>query len=75
MTSSNSVEQGYLQIDNVPNYGLGVVIAISRRIQLELLWISEQTHVSLENIPSGLTEDPFDMNVHYFQVGGVWEMR
>ena len=28
-----------------------------------------------KKIPSGLTEDLFDMNVHYFRVGGVWELH
>ncbi len=74
MTTSIPVAKGDLQIDDVPNYGLGVDITMRRGIQLELLWISEQTHVRLKNYPSGFTEDLFDMNVHYFQIGGVWEM-
>ncbi len=74
MTTSVPVAKGDLQIDDVPNYGLGVDITMRRGIQLELLWISAQTHVKLKNYPSGFTEDLFDMNVHYFQIGGVWEM-
>ena len=74
MTTSVPVAKGDLQIDDVLNYGLGVDITMKRGIQLELLWISAQTHVRLKNYPSGITEDLFDMNVHYFQIGGVWEM-
>jgi len=74
MSTSIPVREGDLQIKDVPNYGLGVDITMRRGIQLELLWISEQTHVKLKRYPSGFTEDLFDMNVHYFQVGGVWEM-
>lgn len=74
MTTSIPVAKGDLQIDDVPNYGLGVDITMRRGIQLELLWISEQTHVRLKNYPSGFTEDLFDMNVHYFQIGVVQEM-
>ena len=74
MTTSVPVAKGDLQIDDVLNYGLGVDITMKRGIQLELIWISAQTHVRLKNYPSGFTEDLFDMNVHYFQIGGVWEM-
>lgn len=74
MTTSIPVREGDLQIKDVPDYGLGVDITMRRGIQLELLWISAQTHVKIKRYPSGFTEDLFDMNVHYFQVGGVWEM-
>jgi len=74
MTTSVSVAEGDLQIKDVPDYGLGVDITMRRGIQLELIWISAQTHVKIKRYPSGFTEDLFDMNVHYFQVGGVWEM-
>jgi len=74
MTTSVPVAKGDLQIDDVLNYGLGVDITMKRGIQLELLWISEQTHVKLKEYPSGFTKDLFDMNVHYFQIGAVQEM-
>jgi len=74
MTTSIPVAKGDLQIDDVLNYGLGVDITMKRGIQLELLWISEQTHVKLKEYPSGFTKDLFDMNVHYFQIGAVQEM-
>jgi hypothetical protein len=74
MTTNTAVAQGDLKIDDVPNYGLGVDFTMRRGTQLELLWISEQTHVRLKRYPSGITEDLFDMNVHYFQIGVVQEM-
>jgi hypothetical protein len=74
MTTSVPVARGDLQIKDVPDYGLGVDITMKRGIQLELIWISAQTHVKIKEYPSGFTRDLFDMNVHYFQVGGVWEM-
>jgi hypothetical protein len=70
MTTNVPVAKGDLQIDDVPNYGLGVDFTIRRGMQLELLWISAQTHVRLKTYPSGITEDLFDMN----EVGGLWEM-
>ena len=74
MTTSVPVREGDLQVKDVPNYGLGADIKIQKGIQLELLWITEQTNVKIKRYPSGITENLFDMNVHYFQVGAVWEM-
>ncbi len=74
MTTSVPVAKGDLQIKDVPNYGLGVDITMKRGTELELLWISAQTHVKLKEYPSGFTKDLFDMNVHYFQIGVVQEM-
>ena len=74
MTTSVPVAQGDLQVKDVPNYGLGVDFTLRRGVELELLWISEQTHVKIKRYPSGITDDLFDMNTHYFQIGGVWEM-
>jgi len=74
MTTSVPVRKGDLQVKDVPNYGLGVDITMRRGVQLELLWISEQTNVKIKRYPSGITENLFDMNTHYFQVGAVWEM-
>ncbi len=74
MTTSVPVKEGDLQIKDVPNYGLGVDFTMRRGTELELLWISEQTQVKLKRYPSGNTEDLFDMNVHYFQIGVVQEM-
>lgn len=74
MTTSVPVQKGDLQVDDGLNYGLGIDVAVKRGTQVELLWISEQTHVRLKNFRTGLTEDLFDMSVHYFQIGAVQEM-
>jgi len=74
MTTSVPVREGDLQVKDVPNYGLGVDITMRRGVQLELLWISQQTNVKIKRYPSGITENLFDMNTHYFQVGAVWDM-
>ncbi len=74
MTSSVPVREGDLQVKDVPNYGLSVDIPMRRGIQLELLWISEQTEVKLKEYPLGNIKNLFDMNVHYFQVGAVFDM-
>jgi len=74
MTTSVPVQKGDLQVNDRLNYGLGIDVAVKRGTQVELLWISEQTHVRLKNFRTGLTEDLFDMSVHYFQIGAVQEM-
>lgn len=74
MTTSVPVQDGDLQVDDRLNYGLGLDVEVRRGIQVELLWISEQTHVKLKRYPSGIVEDLFDMSVHYFQAGAVFEM-
>jgi len=74
MTTSVPVRDGDLQVKDVPNYGLGVDFQIQRGLQLEVLWITQETHLKLKKYPSGLTEDLFDMNTHYFQLGAVYEM-
>jgi len=74
MSTSVPVSKGDLQIKDVPNYGLGADIQIERGLQLELIWISEQTHVKIKEYPLGNITDLFDMNVHYFQIGAVYEM-
>ena len=74
MTTRVPVRNGDLQVKDVPNYGAGVDFQIERGLQLEILWISQETHLKLKKYLSGLTEDLFDMNTHYFQLGAVYEM-
>ncbi|GMR25584.1 MAG: hypothetical protein BMS9Abin39_0893 [Ignavibacteria bacterium] len=74
MSTSAPVVQGDLQFDDRLNYGLGVDVNVKRGTQVELLWISEQTRVRLKRYPSGVTEDLFDLSVHYFQIGAIQEM-
>jgi len=74
MTSSIPVVQGDLRVDDEFNYGLGLDIKIEKGIYAELLWISEVTHIDITRFPSGIKQDLFDVNVHYFQVGAVHEL-
>ena len=69
--SSMSVQQGSLQFKDVPDYGLGVDVAVRRDISIELLWVNAESHVNLKQYPSGIVQDLFDLNVHYFQLGAV----
>ena len=73
--SSMSVQQGSLQFKDVPDYGLGVDVAVRRDISIELLWVNAESHVNLKQYPSGIVQDLFDLNVHYFQLGAVHELN
>jgi len=74
MTTRVPVRKGDLQVKDVPNYGAGIDFQIERGLQLEVIWITQQTHLKIKKYPSGLVEDLFDMNTHYFQLGAVYEM-
>ncbi len=74
MTTSVPVREGDLQVKDVPNYGLGVDITMRKGVQLELLWISQQTNVKIKRYLCGITENLFDMNIHYFQDGNFGNM-
>jgi hypothetical protein len=73
--SSVAVKEGDLQFKDGPDYGLGADFHVKSGLAIELLWVTSQTEVRLKEYPSGFTRDLFDMNVHYFQVGGVQEIN
>ena len=75
MVSSNiTVREGDLIIRDNPNYGLGLDIEIERGAMVELLWIGQQTNADLRRWQGG-TETLFNLNIHYFQGGAVYEFR
>jgi hypothetical protein len=77
MTFSNlPVAKGDVQFSDGPNYGLGLDYHIRRSgLAIELLWVTTQTDVRLRKFNTGITEDLFGMNVHYFQIGAVQEIN
>lgn len=74
LSSRVPVREGDLQVNDKPNYGLGVDFQIEHGLQIELLWISEQTSVRLRRFLSDITDDPFDLSIHYFQAGAIYEL-
>ena len=72
MTTRVPVQNGDLQVNDRLNYGAGIDIEVQRGLKAELIWISEVTHIKLRR-NTGITQDLFDVNVHYFQVGAVHE--
>jgi hypothetical protein len=69
---------GQLQIDDNTNYGVAVDIHVERGMALELLWSMSTLGVEAQEYPAfgGTLEpvDQFDLQTHYFQIGGVYHV-
>lgn len=74
VASDVQVTQGQLNIYSNPNYGAGISFEVQRGIQAEVFWIGQQTPMELKRY-NGLTEPLFDVGIHYFQAGAVYEFR
>jgi hypothetical protein len=72
--SSVPVREGDLKFEDGPNYGFGIDIGIQRGVFVELNYTQNQTKVRLERY-NGPTEQLFDMNTHYFQIGAQYEFK
>ena len=72
--SSIAVAKGDLKFDDGPNYGFGIDIGIQRGVFVELNYTHNQTSVRLQEF-NGFTEQLFDMNTHYFQIGAQYEFK
>jgi hypothetical protein len=72
--SSVAVREGDLKFDDGPNYGFGIDIGVQRGMFVELNYTHNQTSVRLQRF-NGPTEQLFDMNTHYFQIGAQYEFR
>lgn len=74
VASDIQVTQGQLNIYSNPNYGAGISFEVERGIQAEVFWIGQQTPVELKSY-AGLTQPLFDVGIHYFQAGAIYEFR
>ena len=74
VASDVAVSQGDLNVYSNPNYGAGISFEVERGLQAELFWIGQQTTMELKRY-NGLTEPLFDIGIHYFQAGAVYEFR
>lgn len=75
MVSSNvPVREGDLVIDNDASFGLGLDYSIQKEMAIELIWIGNQTSASIRRFKGG-TDHLFDVGIHYFQVGAVYDFR
>jgi opacity protein-like surface antigen len=72
--SSVPVSKGDLKFDDGPNYGFGIDVGIQRGVFVELNYTHNQTSVRLQEF-NGFTEQLFDMNTHYFQIGAQYEFK
>lgn len=74
VASDVQVTQGQLNIYSNPNYGAGISFEVERGVQAEVFWIGQQTPMELKSY-TGLTQPLFDVGIHYFQAGAVYEFR
>lgn len=74
VASDIQVTQGQLNIYSNPNYGAGISFEVERGVQAEVFWIGQQTPMEIKRY-NGLTEPLFDVGIHYFQAGAVYEFR
>jgi len=74
VASDVQVTQGQLNIYSNPNYGAGISFEVQRGVQAEVFWIGQQTPMELKR-NNGLTEPLFDVGIHYFQAGAIYEFR
>ncbi|HEY7751928.1 MAG TPA: hypothetical protein VH917_06515 [Ignavibacteriaceae bacterium] len=74
VSSDVSVTRGDLNVWSNPNYGAALSFEVDRGLQAELLWIGQDTYAEVVEY-SGLAVPLFDLNIHYFQLGAVYEFR
>jgi hypothetical protein len=74
VASDVEVTQGQLNIYSNPNYGAGIAFEVERGLQAEVFWIGQQTTMEIKQY-TGLTQPLFDLGIHYFQAGAVYEFR
>lgn len=74
VASDVQVTQGQLNIYSNPNYGAGISFEVERGLQAEVFWIGQQTPMELRTY-TGITQPLFDVGIHYFQAGAVYEFR
>ena len=69
------VQRGDLRISDNPNLGVILNVPLQSGAQLELLFAHQETNLKLTERATGIQETLFDMNVEYFQVGGLYEAQ
>ena len=74
VASDVQVTHGELNIYSNPNYGAGIAFDVERGLQAEVFWIGQQTPLEIKKY-TGLTQPLFDVGIHYFQAGAVYEFR
>jgi hypothetical protein len=74
VASDVQVTQSQLNVYSNPNYGAGISFEVERGLQAELFWIGQQTPMELKRY-NGFIEPLFDVGIHYFQAGAIYEFR
>ena len=74
ISSDVNVSEGEVIVQSNPNYGAAISFETERNVQAELIWIGQQTTMDFKRT-NGITEPLFDIGIHYFQFGVIYEFR
>lgn len=74
ISSDVNVSEGEVIVQSNPNYGAAISFETERNVQAELIWIGQQTTMDFKRA-NGVTEPLFDIGIHYFQFGVIYEFR
>ncbi len=67
--------EGDLRVEDNVNYGVALSTAVRPDVKIEFSWSQMQSSASFKPIYGyDDLKRSFDVNVNYFQVGGIWEM-
>lgn len=70
---SATVYQGTIDVVDAENFGGTIDIPVGQpNTYVELSYTRQNTRLTLEQWPSGLNKDLFDMSVEYYQIGGIY---
>jgi hypothetical protein len=66
---------GDYSINSAPNIGLIVDIPVQRNAYVEFYYSYQSTSMDFWSLRDHTTETLFDLDVHYFMIGGNWEFQ
>jgi hypothetical protein len=67
------VSTGDLSINDSQNYGIFVEFPVRRQVSAGFYYSYQPTHMNFWHLRDGTTEKLFDMDVHYFMLGGQYD--
>lgn len=67
------VSTGDLKVVDSPNYGIFVEVPVRRGVNAEFYYSYQPTSMNFWSLRDGTTEKLFDMDIHYFMIGGHYE--
>jgi hypothetical protein len=64
-----------LQVDDAPSFGASISVPARPGTKIELLWIYSSARARLDGYGGYSDSRSFDVDMHYFQIGGVQGFR